>query len=291
VSKFIPMESLMNTWPQHYPSTFTPYSGSLPQRAASPAISNAANFSTPNPPPKKGKPIQPAHLARAGLLFSLGLITHHLPGKAVSPKTYQFVLPPDWKSWARVGLGVATVSQLNKGMNWQPPAWLTGVESAAVITPMSLRFSKTSGLTALLVAPLVASTVQTSQWANQAFVNDLKQQWHVPEPLSRLLISLTVGGLGIMGSMIFHRQIRKLPVEKLPLKKYPALQKRAETLKKNLGEILGPSMLLRSCSRGCSPSIICLSEIGEMLGGMWHWFQNRPSPNEKSPNGTPLKRR
>jgi hypothetical protein len=281
----------MITLPQHYTSAFASDPGIMPEKVVSPAGNNPGSFSTPHSVSQHGKPIKPAHLASAGLLFSLGLVTHHLPGKAVSPKTFRFVLPPDWKSWARVGLGIATVGQINKGMNWQPPAWLTGVESAAVITPMALRFSKASGLTLLLVAPLVASIVQTSQWANQAFVKDLKQQWKVPEPLSRLFISLTVGGLGIMGSIMFHRQIRNLPVEKLPLNNYPALQKRAETLKKNLSEILGPSMLLRTCSRGCSPSIICLSEIGEMVGGMWHWFQNRSNPNEKSPSVISLKRR
>lgn len=281
----------MNTWPHYHTNAFAPDPGILPRMVASPAGNKPISFSSPNSIPQPSKPIKPAHLASAGLLFTLGLVTHHLPGKAVSPKTFQFVLPPDWKSWARVGLGIATVGQINKGMNWQPPAWLTGVESAAVITPMALRFSKASGLTLLLVAPLVASIVQTSQWANQAFVNDLKQQWKVPEPLSRLVISLTVGGLGILGSLMFHRQIRNLPVEKLPLKNYPALQKKAETLKKNLSEILGPSILLQGCSRGCSPSIICLSEIGEMVGGMWHWFQNRPNSNEKTPSVIPLKRR
>ncbi|WP_373531281.1 hypothetical protein [Vampirovibrio sp.] len=286
----------MTTSLQNYPLP-----GLLPSRGMPPVVKTlpafSAQFSVQNPalaqnltPPNR-PPIEAGHLATAGLLFTLGLATHHLPGKALKPETFKFFLPPDWKSWARVGLGVATVGQLNQGMNWKPPAWLTGIESAAVITPMALRFSKASGLTVLLVAPLVAGIVQTSQWANQAFVKDLKQQLKVPEPLSRLMISLTVGGLGILGSLLFHRQIRNLPVEKLPLKQYPSLQKRAEALKKNLTEILGPSMMLRTCPRGCSPSIICLSEIGEIVGGMWHWFQGQTHATNNSPHPIPTQRR
>lgn len=222
-----------------------------------------------------------ANLAWAGLLFSLGLATHHLPGKAISPSTGKFLLSPDWKSWARVGLGVATVGQLNRGFKWKPPAWLTGLESAAVITPMALRFNKTAGVTLLLVAPLVAAAVQANQWAQQFFVKDLKEHCNLPESVSRLGVSLSVGGLGILGSLVAHRQLRNLPIEKLPLKNFPWLQRKAQDLKKNLTEILSTGALIQTCPRGCSPSIICMSEIGEMIGGLWQGHQQQTQSSKK----------
>ncbi|WP_303673807.1 hypothetical protein [Vampirovibrio chlorellavorus] len=226
-------------------------------------------------PSETKHPVQGAKLAWAGLLFALGLATHHFPGKAASASAGKFLFSPDWKSWARVGLGVATVGQLNQAFQWKPPAWLTGLESAAVITPMALRFNKASGLTLLVVAPLVATAVQTNQWAQKFFVKDLKEYCNLPESVSRLGVSLSVGGLGVLASLLAHRQLRNLPVEKLPLKNFPWLQHKAHTLKKNLTEVLGTGALLQTCPRGCSPSIICMSEIGEMVGGLWQGHQQQ----------------
>lgn len=230
---------------------------------------NNASPSLPSPERSWGK------LGWAGLLFSLGLATHHLPAKAVSQTGKRFLISPDWKSWARVGLGIATVSQLNQGLQWKPPAWLAGLEAAAVITPMALRFNKASVLTFGLVAPLVAGMVQVNQWAQKLFIPDLKTYCHLPETLSRLGLSLSVGGLGILASLALHRQVRQLPLEKLPLKSFPGLRQKVEILQKNLTEILGAGATVQQCARGCSPSIICLSEIGEMIGGMWQGHQQR----------------
>ncbi len=236
-------------------------------------------------PTETKRPIQGANLAWAGLLFALGLATHHFPGKAAGASTGKFLFSPDWKSWARVGLGVAAVGQLNKGFQWKPPAWLTGLESAAVITPMALRFNKASGLTLLMMAPLVATAVQTNQWAQKFFVNDLKEYCNLPESVSRLGVSLSVGGLGILASLLAHRQLRNLPIEKLPLKNFPWLQHKAQTLKKNLTEVLGTGALLQTCPRGCSPSIICMSEIGEMVGGLWQGHQQQTQHNPGKSSG------
>lgn len=226
------------------------------------APGNAINMSRGENPVKK----QLSHLALAGLLFTTGLASHHLPGKTVSPKGQRFFLPPDWKSWARVGLGIGTVSQLNQGMGWKPPAWVTGLMSAAVITPMAMHFKKAAGLTFLLIAPLVAVSVQASQWLNKAFTKDLKRQWGVPEPVSQLLISLSVGGLGVAGSLALHRHA---PSWKILGKKI------FEPLSPKHQEAMGSFVVQTYCARGCTPSIICLSQVGEMLGGMTNWYKGR----------------
>lgn len=204
----------------------------------------------------------------------VGLATHHLPGKVKSPENFKFLLPPDWKSWARVGLGIASVNQLNKGIGWKPPAWATGLLSAGVITPLALRFSKTTELTFLLIAPLVATSVQTSQWMNQAFSKDARQKWGVPEPVSRLMISLTIGGLGAVSAMAAHKAAPG----------WNLFGKKIFAPLANKKEALG-AFATQTCARGCTPSIICLSEIGETLGGMTHWFKSRgqsdQNPNER----------
>ncbi len=271
---------IANPWMQPYPSVlpFAPANTAAPSSAKANPAGQASISKTPTE--SKHSP-RWSNLAWAGLLFSLGLATHHLPGKAISPNTGKFLLSPDWKSWARVGLGVATVGQLNKGFQWKPPAWLTGLESAAVITPMALRLNKTAGVTLLLVAPLVAAAVQTNQWAQQFFVKDLKELCNLPESVSRLGVSLSVGGLGVLASLMAHRQLRNLPIEKLPLKNFPWLQRKAQDLKKNLTEILGTGALIQTCPRGCSPSIICMSEIGEMIGGLWQGHQQQTPDKHK----------
>jgi hypothetical protein len=269
-----------NTWMQPYSSSrpFMPVTANLSELMSS---KHPTKPTSPILPAESRHRIQGAHLAGAGLLFAVGLATHHLPGKVVGPSAGKFLFSPDWKSWARVGLGVAAVGQLNKGFQWKPPAWLTGLESAAVITPMALRFNKASGLTLLMVAPLVAAAVQANQWAQQFYVNDLKAQCHLPESVARLGVSLSVGGLSIVASLLAHRQLRNLPIEKLPLKNFPWLQRKAQDLKKNLTEIMGTGALIQTCPRGCSPSIICMSEIGEMIGGLWQGHQQQKQNNPR----------
>ncbi len=200
------------------------------------------------------------------MLFTTGLLTHHLPGKANLSNV--FLLPPDWKTWTRVALGIGTVQQINKGIDRNPPAWLSGLESAAVITPMALKFHKTSLLTFLLVAPLVTASVQTSQWLNKAFTQDLKAQWHIPEAVTRLCFSFAVSATGILFAMLLHRKAPQIKV----FGARPFAQ-----LDPKLKEPAG-AFAMGSCARGCSPSIICLSEIGEMLGGMGNWLKSHWSP-------------
>lgn len=226
-----------------------------------------------NKPPDQPIKKQLGHLATAGLLFATGLATHHLPGKTISPKGYQFLLPPDWKSWARVGLGIGAVSQLSQGLGWKPPAWVTGVMSAAVITPMAMHFKKVTGLTFLLIAPLVAASVQASQWMNRAFTQDLKRQWKIPEPLSQLVISLGVGGLGIITSLALHKHAPNWKIFGKQL---------FEPLSAKHKEAMGSFIVQTSCARGCTPSIICLSQVGEMIGGITNWYKGRLGTDQNS---------
>lgn len=251
----------------------------LPVKGVALSPNQPVSFSQkPNPvnPPENPFKKQLSHLAIAGLLFATGLATHHLPGKVSNPAGSKFLLPPDWKSWARVGLGIGAVSQLNQGIGWKPPAWVTGVMSAAVITPMTLHFKKSAGLTFLLIAPLVAASVQASQWMNKAFTRDLKQQWKVPEPISQLLISLGVGGLGIVSAMALHKHAPNWTI--FGKKLFAPLASKNK-------EALGAFVVQTTCARGCTPSIICLSQVGEMLGGMANWYKGRlhsdQNPNER----------
>jgi hypothetical protein len=203
----------------------------------------------PFPPPAK-KPKHPVTLLPNGLnvpellgaagLFTAGMLTHQLPARAVPG--VKRLLPTDPKVWARVILGILAVNKLNKALDWQPPPWLGGVEAVAVITPLAMKFNKASLKQAALLAPLVGAVVQAASWLNSKASEPLHEKFSIPPFVTRMTIALGMALAGLKASKL-------------------------------LG--IGGAMAM-TCARGCTPgSIVCLSELGEMVSGMKTWLQNK----------------
>lgn len=175
-------------------------------------------------------------------LFTVGMLLHHLPVRTVPG--VRFLLPTDWKVWARVILGIITVNKVNKALDWQPPPWLGGIEAVSVITPLTMRFGPGTLKQLVLMAPVVAVVVQAASVLNDWVTDPLKERFHIPRLVTRLGISLGLAAIGLKFS-------------------------------KMLG--IGGAVAM-TCARGCTPgSIVCLSEVGEMFSGMKsgmkRWFQ------------------
>lgn len=190
-----------------------------------------------------GKPA-PEHSAIIPLvgavgLFTAGMLLHQLPVRTVPG--VRFLLPTDWKVWGRVILGIITVNKVNKALDWQPPPWLGGMEAVSVITPLTMRFGPGTLKQLVLMAPVVAVVVQVASALNDWVTDPLKERFQIPRLVTRLGISLGLAAIGLKFS-------------------------------KMLG--IGGAVAM-TCARGCTPgSIVCLSEVGEMISGMKIGMQN-----------------
>ncbi|MDX2084577.1 MAG: hypothetical protein SFZ03_04230 [Candidatus Melainabacteria bacterium] len=205
----------------------------------------------------KATPWNASRLAVAALLVLTGMLTHQLP--AIAPKVGKTWMPVDWKPYARIGLGIAAVHELNQALGWKPPPWLGALEAVGVINPLALGLSVGTVAQGVVMAPLVAGTVQLSQKLCQALDHRLEGR-NVPPWVPRLGVSL---GLSAVGMAV-----------------YPKL---FGAFKKMLPEVIqaeinrgraAAGVVMATCPRGCSPgSIVCLSEMAEIFGGMLSWLR------------------
>ncbi len=236
-----------------------PYYAERNQTFLAPVLASEVPPVTKPFPEKKGR--QGEKFVEAGLLFTLGMLTHQLPARVRPGKSW---LPSDWKTYFRIGLGIVIVQKINQAMDWKPPAWLGALEAVTVINPLALGVSKKSMAQYVVMAPLVTGVVQLASLINKKLAPMLELDWAVPSWVTQLGISIGMGALGV----IAYPRIFKAIASKGLLGK--VIQ--SEALK---GGALATGTAMVTCARGCSPgSIICLSETAEMLGGMGSWFSS-----------------
>ena len=206
------------------------------------------------------------HGSAAVGLFAAGLILHNtkLPARTSSFK----LLSTDWKEWTKIGLGVAAAGQINKALNWSPPPWLGAVMAVALINPLVLGFKK--GLPQFaIMGPLVAGVVQGASWLNKKFGSVLKPKLEekldrkIPDWVPKVAISAAMITVGLLAYPRLFKAVATTGLLGAEAKAAAASGSRA---------MLGTSGAV--CVRGCCPSVICLSEIGEMVGGMRTGHQN-----------------
>src|SRR5690349_14877212 len=98
----------------------------------------------------EGKPVQPVSQSRnptakrvkafatAGGLFTVALLLKRMPARH---SAYEMI-PTDWKQWAKAGLAVAGINQLNQGLEWKPPLWLGTLQTVTILTPLLQKVEK-----------------------------------------------------------------------------------------------------------------------------------------------------
>lgn len=212
----------------------------------------------------------------SGTLLSL-LPTHSRP--AIKGKT--FLMPTDWKAYAKVGLGMTTVHGLNNFLGIKPPPFLQGMETVAIIQSLMLGVSKTNAKLFLVMGPLIGAYVQLADWIHKGIRQPLQQEAGLPPWVIRagLGIGMMAGGFWLLPKLykpIFN----------------------TGWLGKELSEKAKQATMatMVTCPRGCTVGgVVCLSEIAEILGSMGQWIsQQIPTGHLKtnqSSSGTTQRKR
>lgn len=201
--------------------------------------------------PKYKKPIAWRYVAEAAGLFALGMLTHQLPSRAQAGR---WLLPTDWKVFFRIAMGIFAVNRLNKGLNWQPSPMANAVETVAVINPLALGFSKLSLGQFAVMAPLIAGMVGVMTTINQKYGDTIQEKLHIPPLVTRLAMSV---GFGVLGYKLFPKILNRI------FKNVATAGAATAT----------GAAFVTTCARGCSPSLICMSEVAELGGSLMNWLR------------------
>lgn len=205
-------------------------------------------------------------------------MSHQLPQRQFTEK---FLMTPDWRTYARIGLGLVAMQKINKVADWKPAPWLGALEAISIINPLTLGFSLASATQAVIIAPLVAGGVQLAQGLNRAIMSRLPKPaenkphqvaWQYAPVLSQLLIAM---GFGAVGLKFYPKIVKATAEQAAKVTWFPkALQKELSKMSKAEGAV-GSSMTMNTCPRGCSPgSVVCMSETAEILGGFGAWIKS-----------------
>lgn len=254
--------------PPTYNNAATPFALTANQLPSTPqtfALSNPAFFqpSSPQPPspkqPSKEQRLKAAAKALA-LITPAILLARFAPGQ--SAKQMQQLFPSDWKVWAKMGLGVASLGEFNKALNWQPEPWLGAMMNVAIISPL---ISGTRGLRMLpVLLPTVAALVQGTHLASEKAEKPLEEKWNVPPIVTRLAfsaISMAAGFVAIPRMLGAFKGTWVMP-EAQP----------------GMGTT---SAVTATCSRGCCSSTVCLNEIADYGAAFTGWLQGK-SPSQQT---------
>jgi hypothetical protein len=221
----------------------------------------------------RGKKPDYKPLGEAALMMAVGLLSHHLPSRAMPGKS---LITTDWKTYARIGLGLAAVQKINRAFNWKPPPWLGALEAVAAINPLTLGFSVASAAQAIIMAPLVSGSVHLAMLLNQAIRPKLPPENKWAPLLSQVLTSI---GFAAVGLKLYPKIVKSIARQVAKAEGLPqSIRKGLSKLSKEGAVAAGASAVY--CSRGCSMgSIICLSEAAELLGGFGTWMKSHLALN------------
>jgi len=197
-------------------------------------------------------------LTAAGLLGG-ALLLRRLP---VRPGTFR-LLSSDWKDLARVVLGVGVVAHVNQALDWKPSPAVSALETVSVLTPLSLGLNRRMwpqlAVMGALVPGLVSLTSRVSDWVDQRFEDQ-------SPGFVRLLpkLGVAIGGMAL-GLAVYPRLFGQLA-------RRGVLGSAAQAEAAAGGKVLlGAGAAV--CVRGCCPAVFCMSEMGEVAGGMLSWLK------------------
>jgi hypothetical protein len=182
------------------------------------------------------------HLGKAALFILAALLLRHLPG---SPTRLQgTLLSPDWKEWAKVGLGIAGMKQINDTLGWKPPLWLNAMLNVICVNPLVSGFAWKNIVQGLMLAPVVGVMAQASHYASDKSEKPLEKYLHIPPLVTRALFSI---GTMLAGLKVFPRVNDAIP------RLGPA----------TAGATVETSVVT-SCANGCCASAICANDMGQL---------------------------
>jgi len=228
--------------------------------------------------PPSIRPAIPA-LSKALGLFGIGLLLRLLPNHTVP--NARPLLPADWKPYARVALGVGAARQINQALGVTLPPWASAIETVTIIHPLVAGFSRKAWTPLLLSMPLIAGVAQGLTWLGKKLAPPLEEKAHIPQSLTRLVLSIGAGLLWLKG----------YPQAMKALAKQPQLTKHLpESLKAHMESLAGTTATLMAgtCARGCSQGLICLSELSELLSGLSFPFFGARTQKQVTPLARPM---
>jgi hypothetical protein len=244
-------------WPAAYPNAFYPGRG-RPYRYNAPLPPYYANH---QPYLQKqaitfaSKPEPTVSSRFIALVKAVGLITPAiLLAKYAPSKLRNELLPSDWKVWAKIFLGLTSLNQLNKALNWQPPPWLHAMGNVALITPLISGFEKKAFKSVLWMAPAVAALVQVTHWISDNAEKPLQNNFGIPPLVTRLACSVASMGLGFWA-----------------LPKVSQLSNLLGTATKEESAAAAASAVQTCPSGCCSGSVLCMNELLNYGGAMGNW--------------------
>lgn len=230
-----------------------------PSRPRSPGTALAGPIQGHPPTPKTQRY---KHFGIALGLLGTGFLLRKVPA---SPSTFKY-LSTDIKDWIRIALGIGVVRQVNKGLDYKPPAWVNTLETLAVMTPLSLGFSRQMlphlGLMAIVLPPLVEATSRI----NRKIETTLEKNKNLPpwvHHAAQIGMSIASIALGILVYPKLFSGIAKTGI----------LGKTAQN-EAALGSTIA-GVETGSCLNGCCSSAVCMTEIADISGSMFSSLKDK----------------
>ena len=130
----------------------------------------------------------------AGFLLPAIALAKFAPGQA--EQHVKELLPSDWKVWAKLGLGIASMHQLNKSLQWEPPPWLGTILNVSLMAGLMTGISRSSLRSIIILGPCMAALVQGTQAITQQVEKPLQDKFNIPPALTELSLSVLSMGAG-----------------------------------------------------------------------------------------------
>jgi hypothetical protein len=182
------------------------------------------------------------HVAEAALFVGSVLALRRVP--AAHSRLHSSLISTDWKEWAKVGLGIAAIGQVNQAINWKPPLWLQSMINVMVVGPLATGFTKRNMIQAAILAPIVAGMAQTTQTLSEKSEKPFQQVFHIPPAVTHALFSV---GMMMAGLRIFPWVNNAIPVSA-----------------SGAGSASARTGMISTCANGCCSSLVCVNDVGQL---------------------------
>ncbi len=203
-------------------------------------------------------------LAAAAGFFLVARLLGKLPS---TNSTFKY-LTSDWKEWAKVALGIASMNQVNDLFGWKPPAWLMAIQTTLFVNPAVSGFTKKMALQTLVMAPLVSAIVATTNYLNDTITQPVQEKLHIPPALTRLAVMISMMAVGIKTYPHLYRKVAETGM----------MGQEAKAQASKL--VVGTEIV--TCAKCGSNHLICMSEIGDYIGSMGNWFRGKHQETKRT---------
>jgi hypothetical protein len=175
------------------------------------------------------------------------------------------------------------------------------METVAVLQPLMAGFGRSSLKQALVLMPLVGLLVQASAVLSRRMGAWLQNTAGIPPAWTRLGVGL---GMMLLGARTLPQATEKIlrltlekqaglkgaPLGRLGTQKALSAAALAEETLHATSLPAATSGFASTCARGCTPGgVVCLSELGEVLGGFGTWLRtgaSAPPSAEEAPTAS-----